>query len=388
MGALDGIRVIDFGQYIAGPLAGVMLADQGADVIHVDPPGGPAWKSEADAFLQRGKRRISLDLKSAHDRDLACRLVDTADVVIENFRPGVMDRLGLGAETATQRNANLIYCSIPGFAPDDPRASMQAWEGILDAATDNCIPRAGEETPGWDWSRPFYSAVTLASNFGAFFGATGIVMALIARQRTGLGQRVEVPIFDAMFTLIGHSGAYVNQRGLHAPRGIHGRGAGAFRCKDGKYVQFDTSSARHLVWFAQEAGITHWGPQLLDVMRLRDESVNQQLHARLRELFLTRTAAEWEDLFQANHVPAARVRTLAEAVGDPQLTTRNIVHRYDKTPSVPGTFGGPVAAFKFAHGGPQVDAPPPTMGEHTEAVLAELGYGKAEIDGFRSTGVI
>jgi crotonobetainyl-CoA:carnitine CoA-transferase CaiB-like acyl-CoA transferase len=262
----------------------------------VDPPGGPKWKSEADAFLQRGKRRISLDLKTSSDRDTACKLVDTADVVIENFRPGVMDRLGLGAETSTQRNPNLVYCSIPGFAPDDPRASIQAWEGILDAATDNCIPRAGEETPGWDWSRPFYSAVSLASNFGAFLGATSTVMALIARQRTGLGQRVEVPIFDAMFTLIGHSGAYVTQRGLHPPRGIHGRGAGAFECKDGKYVQFDTSSARHLVWFAQEAGITDWGPELLDVVRLRDETVNQQLHARLRELFLTRTAAEWEEL--------------------------------------------------------------------------------------------
>ena len=156
---------------------------------------------------------------------------------------------------------------------------MQAWEGILNAATDNCIPRAGEEPPEWDWSRPFYMAPPLASNFGAFFGATGVVMALIARERTGLGQRVEAPMFDAMFTLIGHSGAYANKNGLHPPRGIHGRGAGAFRCKDGKYVQFDSSSARHLVWFAQEAGITDWGPELLDIMKLRDESLNQKLHA-------------------------------------------------------------------------------------------------------------
>ena len=296
MGALDGLRVVDFGHYIAGPLAAVMLADQGADVIHVDPPGGPRWKADADAFLQRGKRRISLDLRSPPDRAVALRLIGAADVVIENFRPGVMDRLGLGAEDATRRNPRLIYCAIPGFAPDDARANMPAWEGILDAATDNCIPRAGEEPPGWDWSRPFYSAVPLASNFGAFLGAAGIVMALIARERTGLGQHVEVPMFDAMFTLIGHSGAYANQRGLHPPRGIHGRGAGAFRCKDGKYVQFDTSSARHLVWFAQAAGITDWGPELLDIVRLRDEAVNQRLHARLRELFLSRTAGEWEDL--------------------------------------------------------------------------------------------
>ncbi|HEX5370893.1 MAG TPA: CoA transferase, partial [Dehalococcoidia bacterium] len=296
-GALDGVRVIDFGQYIAGPLAAVMLADQGADVIHVDPPGGPRWQHASDAFFQRGKRRITLDLKSEYDLGQARRLIETADVVIENFRPGVMDRLGLGANEMTARNAALVYCSIPGFAPDDPRASMQAWEGILDAATENCIPRAGEETPGWDWSRPFYSAVTLASNFGGFLGATGIVMALIARHRTGLGQRVEVPMFDALFTLIGHSGAYVEAKGLHPPRGIHGRGAGSFRCKDGKYVQFDTSSARHLVWFARDAGLLGaWEPELLDIVALRDESLNQRLHAKLRELFLTKTAEEWETI--------------------------------------------------------------------------------------------
>jgi crotonobetainyl-CoA:carnitine CoA-transferase CaiB-like acyl-CoA transferase len=295
-GALDGLRVIDFGQYIAGPLAAVMLADQGADVIHVDPPEGPAWKSPADAFYQRGKRRISLDLKSAHDHDVARKLIDTADVVVENFRPGVMERLGLGADEVTSQNERLIYCSIPGFASDDARAKIRAWDGILDAATDNCIPRAGEEPPAWDWSRPFYSALPLASNFGAFLGATGIVMALIARERTGKGQRVDVPMFDAMFTLIGHSGAYANKSGLHPPRGIHGRGAGAFRCSDGKYVQFDSSSARHLVWFAQAAGITDWGADLLDIMQLHDESTNQRLHARLRELFLTRTAREWEEL--------------------------------------------------------------------------------------------
>jgi crotonobetainyl-CoA:carnitine CoA-transferase CaiB-like acyl-CoA transferase len=303
-GALDGIRVIDFGQYIAGPLAAVMLADQGADVVHVDPPGGPRWQHPSDAFFNRGKRRITLDLKTPDGLETAQRLIEGMDVVIENFRPGVMQRLGLGAEAMTQRNPALIYCSIPGFAPDDPRADMQAWEGIVDAATHNCTPRPGEEPPEWDWTRPFYSAVPLASNFGAFLGATGIVMALIARHRTGMGQTVEVPLFDAMFTLIGHSGAYVDAKGLHPPRPIHGRGAGAFRCKDGKYVQFDTSSARHLIWFAREAGLVEaWEPELLDIVKLRDETLNQRLHARLRELFLTRTAAEWE--FIGNKAGAA-----------------------------------------------------------------------------------
>lgn len=140
-GALDGIRVIDFGQYIAGPLAAVMLGDQGADVIHLDPPGGPRWQHPAEAFLNRGKRRITLDLKTAAGVATAQRLIDSADVVIENFRPGVMDRLGLGVDAMTRRNPGLIYCTIPGFAAADPRAGMRAWEGIQ--VIDLCIALAG-----------------------------------------------------------------------------------------------------------------------------------------------------------------------------------------------------------------------------------------------------
>src|SRR5689334_12377424 len=112
-GALDGLRVIDFGHYIAGPLAAVMLADHGADVIHIDRPSSRWWRPEADAFLLRGKRRLTLDLKQSADLAIAQQLVDSADVVIENFRPDVMNRLGLGAAQMTQRNPRLIYCSIP-----------------------------------------------------------------------------------------------------------------------------------------------------------------------------------------------------------------------------------------------------------------------------------
>jgi crotonobetainyl-CoA:carnitine CoA-transferase CaiB-like acyl-CoA transferase len=315
-GALDGINVVDFGQYIAGPLAAVMLADQGAEVIHVDPPGGSRWKHPSDAFFNRGKQRITLDLKSSQDLEAAQRLIESADVVIENFRPGVMDRLGLGSAAMLSRNARLIYCSLPGFGHDDPRAGMQAWEGILHAATDNSTPRAGEEPEAWDWSRPFFSAVPLASNFAGFLGATGIVLGLIARHRTGRGQFVEVPLFDAMFTLIGHSGAYAENRGLHPPSPIHLRGSGAFRCKDGKYVQFDTSSARHLTWFARAAGITSWGPDLLDIDHLKDAATNQRLHARLRALFLTRTAEEWEEIGNSCGAAIGWCRTTSEWIAN------------------------------------------------------------------------
>ena len=311
-GALEGTRVVDFGQYIAGPLAAVMLAEQGADVVHVDPPGGPRWNVPADAFLNRSKRRITLNLKSQQDQATAQQLVERADVLIENFRPGVMDRLQLGPDAMTRLYPRLIYCSMPGFAHDDPRAGMPAWEGIIDAATGNCRPRAGEAPPDWDSSRPTYSAIPLASNFAAFLAATSVIMALIARHKTGVGQCIEVPLFNAMFTAIGPAGAYVTERGLREPRPIDVNGSGTYRCGDGRYIQFDPSNHRFLTWFAQAAGISHWGADLLDIECLKDPRNNARLHERLAELFLTRSSFEWETLANEAGAVLAAVRSATE----------------------------------------------------------------------------
>ena len=136
-GPLAGLRVLDFGQYVAGPLTAVLLADQGADVIHVDPPGGPRWAGVADAFFNRGKRRVILDLKQPEDLAAARRLAGEADVVIENFRPGVLDRLGLDLDAARRARPALITCSLPGFGASDPRAGMRGYEGVIAAATAN-----------------------------------------------------------------------------------------------------------------------------------------------------------------------------------------------------------------------------------------------------------
>ncbi|MGE0688784.1 MAG: CaiB/BaiF CoA transferase family protein [Dehalococcoidia bacterium] len=326
-GALNGVRIIDFGHQVAGPLAAVILADQGAEVIHIDKPG--YQDRPVDAFFMRGKKRITLDLKAADDLEIARRLIESADVVIENFRPGVMQRLGLGAEAMTAANPRLVYCSLPGFSADDPRAAMQGWEGIIDAATDNARPRAGEPPPEWDSSVPTYSALPLASNFAAFQAACAIVFALIARERTGRGQRIEAALFDAMFMLIGQNGAFVNERGWREPTGIHGRGAGCFRCGDGRYVQFDTSSARHLTWFAHAAGIDHWGAEYLDIKRLEDPAANEALHARLRELFLTRPAAEWERIGNEAGAAIAMVRTSEEWLHEPHAAAIGAVTAVD-----------------------------------------------------------
>src|SRR5688572_13481100 len=214
-GVLEGVRVIDFGQYIAGPMAAMLLGDQGADVVRVDPPGGPRWNTPANATWNRNKRSIVLDLKKDADRDTARQLVAGADVVIENFRPGVMERLGLGAavfgEGCAAANPRLIYCSLPGFGADDPRAQVRAWEGVIGAATG--AYRATHATNG----RPVYTVIPYGSAYAAFLCAVTVAMALNARDRSGLGQRVEIPLFDATFSVVGARGMLVNGKPVDEP---------------------------------------------------------------------------------------------------------------------------------------------------------------------------
>ena len=315
-GILDGITVIDFGHYIAGPLAAVLLSDHGADVIRVDRPGTGADEHPSAAYLHRGKRRITLDLKNPADLAVARRLAERADVVIENFRPGVMDRLGLGAAALTAANPGLVYCSLPGFGADDPRAALPAWEGTISAATGNCRVRFGEAPEDWDWSRPTYCALPLSSNFAAFLACYSIVAALTDRHTTGRGETIEVPLFNATFELIGGAGSFVVERGLQPEKPLDSNGSGTYRCGDGRYVQFNPIgvSARFLGWFLDAAGESSWaGEGLTSRDRLdADPALAVELRERLEKLFLQRSALEWEELANSRGVPLAMIRTIGE----------------------------------------------------------------------------
>ncbi len=190
---LTGVRVVDFGHYIAGPLTGMLLADQGAEVIKVDRPGTPDYDTPANGVFNRGKQRVTLDLKNADDLATAVKLIRSADVVIENFRPGVMQRLGLGAEEMTALNPGLVYLSLPGFASTDERASIRAFEGIISAAigqyTDLQSRRA--DLP------PVYTPMPLGSTYGAIHGAIAVTLALYAREGSGRGDVIEVSLVGA-----------------------------------------------------------------------------------------------------------------------------------------------------------------------------------------------
>ncbi|GAA4556562.1 CaiB/BaiF CoA-transferase family protein [Pseudonocardia xishanensis] len=311
---LDGIRVVDLGGRLAGRLATTLLADQGADVIHVDRPG--TVDVPADAFLLRARRRVTLDLTDPTERAVARRLAVRADVVVQNLRPDVPARFGLGYEDLREEAPHLVYLSLPGFPADDPRHAVPGWECVVDAATANCRIRAGEAPAGWDPERPTYSAVPVASNFAAFLGATGVAAALVERCRSGRGQHVSVPLSDAVFEAVGDAGGYPSARGVPTQKALRANGSGTYRSADGRYVQFNPigASRRFLSWLLDAAGHPEWAASSDRWTGAEGEAA---LRALLGDLFATRTAAEWEELGARAGVPLAVVRTSREWLRTP-----------------------------------------------------------------------
>jgi crotonobetainyl-CoA:carnitine CoA-transferase CaiB-like acyl-CoA transferase len=307
-GPLAGLRVVDFGQYLAGPLLGMLLADQGADVVRVDPPGGPRWDTPVNAVLLRSRRNVTLDLKDEADRARAQALIGSADVVIENFRSGVAARLGIGPVESIARNPRVVYASLPGFASNDTRAAVRAWEGVVMASTGAYfVP----ELVG-----PAFSALPLGSVFAALEASVAVVGALIARERDGVGQIVETPLFDALFEA-GGAGARVERSSQ--PHKFLDFALGWYRGADGRFLAIGSAWFRHLEWFVRAAGYGAWVEEgLVDYDRLaNDPEAAKEVRRRIVEVVAQRPALEWEELGRANGCSLAMVRTLAEWLQEP-----------------------------------------------------------------------
>jgi crotonobetainyl-CoA:carnitine CoA-transferase CaiB-like acyl-CoA transferase len=313
---------VDFGQRIAGPLAALLLAEAGADVVHVDSPATAAAPGRADAYFNRGKRRITLDLKTSAGRSVARDLIATADVVIENFRPGVMDRLGLGyADVAVGPGSDrLIYCSLPGFAADDANAAVPAWDGVVHAAVAGYRPLSQHWDPSGrakatvaDREAPLFTPITTASNFGGLMGAVSVVMALIARQRSGCGQRIEVPLAEAF------AEAYSTMLGMRVyENGLMGDGQMlrdlTYTCSDGGMIDL-SPYAKFVIPLLVAAGVADdWAAQGFIDVAARTFALDKRdrIMAAFADLVHSRPAAWWDDLATQAELPMSRVRTPAQ----------------------------------------------------------------------------
>nr|WP_269140807.1 CoA transferase [Oryzicola mucosus] len=371
-GTLSGLRVIDFGQYIAGPLAAMQLADHGADVIRIEPPGGPRWKTPANAMWNRGKRSIVLDLKNTDDIETALRLIARADVVIENFRPGVMTRLGLAPETLLAEHPSLVWCSLPGFGSDDARAQIPAWEGLLGAATGNFMLKAqrlrtdaGRRELAPDDGRPIYTMTPVSSVFAGCMGALSVAMALVARQRDGRGQHIEVPLFDATFAAIGSP----RWKGLPGTPWVR-----SYECADGRWLDMLCYHAKHVRAFANGAGVEDWLDQpfvnnINKVFRT-DAAKVRVLLARMEALFRTRPAEQWEKILTCAGVPIAMVRTSAEWMELPQARESGCIVALEDKQLGPMLQPGIQAGLSLSPG--LIAGPAPAPDQHRSEILKEL----------------
>lgn len=395
MRPFEGIRIIDITHVLAGPFAAYQLALLGADVIKVEHPGDPDQSRDSGpdlvlnraamgcGFLTQGanKRAITLDLKTAAGREVLRKLVLTADILVENFRPGAFDTLGIGYEALSALNPRLIYCSISAFGQGGPRGEQTAYDHVIQATSGIMAATGTPEVNPIKFGAPAIDYAT------GTMGAFALSAALFQREKTGRGQRIDLAMLDvALMMQASHVAAYMRTGEGPRPAGnkhLHATNS-AYETRDGM-VMLGASNLgqQRRLWAARGR------PELAKADNEARTAARAEEEAVLTEIMATRTADEWEAYLQSKHVPAARVRRLEETLADPHLASRGVLHRFpDGAPGVPGAFGVPVAAFRLAHGGPQVDSPPPMLGADTNAVLAEIGYGAAEIAALRAQKVV
>jgi crotonobetainyl-CoA:carnitine CoA-transferase CaiB-like acyl-CoA transferase len=383
MRPFEGIRVIDVTHVLAGPFATYQLAVLGADVIKVEHPDDPDQSrgvgSDKDlnrrkmgtSFLTQAsnKRSIALDLKLENDRDALKKLVATADIFVENYRPGAFEALGLGYEALAAINPRLIYASFSAFGQSGPRATQTAYDHVIQATSGIMAMTGTRDVHPIKFGTPAVDYATGTT------GAFALAAALFQRERTGKGQRIDMAMLDvAMILMSSHLTGYLRNGAHPKPHGNSHPHAtnSAYAAKSGM-VMLGASNLRQQrrLWTALGR------PDMIKRSNDERDADHEREVAALTEIMATRSADEWEDFLQARHVPAARVRTMGEALTDPQLATRGLIHRHTAAAGIEGELAVPLAAFTFAHDGPRIDTPPPTLGQHNEEIFAELGQGGA-----------
>ena len=394
MAPLDGIRVIDLSRVVSGPLCTMNLADMGADVVKIEEPGrgdesrafGPPFLGGESPYylsVNRNKRSCTVNLKRDAGKAILWRLLDTADVVVQNFRPGAMARLGLDYDAVAARHPRLIYCSISGFGDSGPDAVRPGYDLVVQGES-GLMDLTGEAD-----GPPTRIGTSIADLTAGVMAAQGITLALYARQTTGRGQHVKIAMLDAVASLLTYNagnyfatGESPTRRGNDHPSVVPYQ---TLRAKDG---WMNLAVANDSLWVRYCDAIER--PDLRDDPRFATapERVNHRdtLVPIIVALTAARTVQQWVDLLGAAGVPCGRIRNVAEVCTNPQLTERGkVVDRPHPTAGIVSMIGLPI---ELSDTPGRIQTAPPLLGEHTDDVLRDAGYTDDEIHTFREDGAI
>lgn len=389
-GALTGIRVIEAASYVTGPFASQLLADMGADVIKIEEPkrGDPfrGWgeRNYAATFcsLNRNKRSLTLDLRSDEGRDVALKLAARADVLIQNFRPGVMEKRGLGYDSIQKLNPQIVYCSISGFGPKGPYRDMPGYDTIGQA-------RSGLLSLLTDPGKPQGMGISFSDHLTGVYACYGVLSALVNRLMNGEGQHVETSLLRASISFIGENAARYFETG-HVPRRKERTttaGVFAFEDQDGlPFVLHLSSPDKFWRNLFEVVGKPEWNDDVRFNNRKGRVENYDLLAAGLAPIFRSGRRDDWLHRLAEKDVPAAPIHTLDEVFADAQ------VREYGFPVEVSHPHMGKMKLIGNAVGmsrtPPGMERPPPMLGEHTEEILVSLGYQAAQVSEMHQRGVI
>jgi crotonobetainyl-CoA:carnitine CoA-transferase CaiB-like acyl-CoA transferase len=375
---LQSVKVLDLSRQLPGPFCSMLLADLGADVLVIANPSDPL--GIGIPFLARNKRSMTLNLKAPAGRDILLRLARDADVVLEGYRPGVPQRLGIGYDTLRAANPGLIYCSISGFGQDGPYrdrvghdVNYLGFAGVL-----NFVGEAG--------GPPVIPGVQIADIAGGgLMAAVGILAAIVARGQTGRGQFVDIAMLDGSFACNAYHVLLYQLFGRLPQRGGE-QLTGRYPC----YAVYETRDARHVTVGAYEPHFwstlcRHFGRQDYIECQWSDGAKRDEMFAFFRNAFRQKTLAEWLRELGEQDICFGPVNTLDEAFADPQLRHRGMIIETESSDGRTTVVGTPI---KLSETPASVRTPPPGFGEHTDGVLAALGYDAGGIAALRAQGVV
>jgi formyl-CoA transferase len=390
---LDGVRVLEVGNYMAGPFAGMQLADLGADVIKVETPEGgdivrqtaPFVKGESAAFtrLNRNKRSIALDLKDSRGKDLFRRLAASADVVIENLRPGAMAKLGLDYTSLSELNPRLVYVAASGWGQDGPLSNRPGLD-IMAQARSGLMSITGEPDGG-----PVKVGVPICDLVCALYAALAAVSALAARDRTGQGQRIDVSLFEAGMSLaVWEAAKYFTTGEIPARLGsAHQTSAPyqAIRAQDGWFT-VGATSPKNWQGFCRALGLEELekAPRYADAnARFQNRT---QLIAQVEEITVSKPVSHWIERFELEEVPCAPIQDFGQSFNDPHLLARG--YFWDAPHPTIGSVRELGSPMRFSATRVRRKKAGPLLGEDTRTVLHELGCRDAEIEDLLQAGIV